>query len=346
MLALALYKHSSLLNLLEPNLIAEVELGTLETEIGYGFKSLSFRWALSDARVEQVLDEQEPYWMAHAILSDGARTLFEGQIAELSEDARGVSCTTVGYYNALNDVNVTARAEAFSADTLAADAAINELIGRMAGRLTTKDVTMPSSSIDTTGLTYPAKPAALLKETLDRAAGGTNTYGYAIWEDRKLYTLALQPATTPNWQIRRGPGLVLQRKLTLDGFANMVRAQYSTSYTSAALSSVDITGRGFTKEYLATGTTTQTDAETQRDREAAARLSPARMGSMVLADTIDDMNGQSWPASWARAGDTVRLIDRVARSAAQRDFLIYHTSYDFAGRTLQISLAQEPRRLS
>lgn len=205
---------------------------------------------------------------------------------------------------------------------------------------------MPSSSIDTTGLTYPAKPAALLKETLDRAAGGTNTYGYVIWENRKLYTLALQPATTPNWQLRRGPNLTLRRKLTLDGFANMVRAQYGTDYTAPTTGTEDVNDRGFTKEYLATGTTTLADAETQRDREAEARISPARLGGLLLTDTIDDMNGQAWPVVWARAGDTVRLIDRVARGITQRDFVIYNTSYDFTGRKLQASLAQEPRRLS
>lgn len=350
------FNHNELLMQLVTDREA-VTLGSLETEVNYGYKQLTFSVRLPSAGKDFWLDRYGPFWMCDVRLTDGNTTIFEGQLAEITETSEGVDCAAAGYWNALYDdwISVDRNIDAWAASGYGqtVQGIILYLIHGPVWRLNEGSVPGPSSPFSTGAMTEPAKFGDYIKEALDLSVENKSIiyhWYFYVWENRKVYTAEFNP-TTPKWRVRRKPGTNVERRLTLDGYATTSYVDYNTggprALTDEYTDLVEVRRLGYRRvNYRRESALTDNNvAEVLAKKELQTRNSPVRLGNVTVKEDMEDIAGLSWPGYMVRAGETVRVLDWVA-PGGQRDFCAFHTAYSFRDKQLTLDLNDAPPRLA
>ena len=338
----------------------QVTLDSLETETNAGFKSLMFSVKLSNAAKDLWLDDASPWWMCDLRLTAGSFLVFEGQLAEIVEADDGVSCTAVGYWNALFDDytseihnRITLSILYYGYTVQAVWLYVVNYLILPAGRLQVGDIPGPSSAFSTIPMTEPAKFGDYLIQALDLSVEDRNIlyhWYYYVWDNRKVYTAEFAPSSPPAWRVRRKPGTRIERRLTLDGYATTSYVDYGPSrvLSDEHTDLVEQRRLGYQRVNYRRESTLISGAVANilAKKELQTRSSPARLGNITVQGDMEDMAGVSWPGYHVRAGQSIRVLEWTLPRTVQRDLVIFHTVFDFKSNQLTLTVNDAPARLS
>ena len=320
---------------------------------GYG----SCRFTLSTTRAEQwEWHTKRFFW--RLTIEDGTKTVFEGRLEDTPIDlTRGTTLLTFyGYYSNLTDVAwATTKNQVWSTtikDVLTANAS---QISSDQSNIAATDIT-----IDLDDKYLDIYPMQLFDLLLPFGDTSDNTYDFAIWEDRIPF-LTVRNVSSIDWNVNIADFQSFRLTRQLRNVWNSTYAVYlaagNLTRTATTTDTDSIERFGLTRDYVVPqlGAVSQTAAEAARDTWLAEHKDIfSEADRVILKSTATDTNGVSFPSSWVRAGDVLRVRDLVPPSGAlgsvsrdqERTYFITETEYDATRRTNKLILDKPSRTLT
>ncbi len=346
-------------NLTSPTLMEivtpRVENLRFSTRLHGGFHLCSFDMKADLIECYQWLYERIGY---RVVISDGAKTLFEGRLEEPELSLGKIGLTFYGYYANLSDVP---HSTAYN-DT--ADVVIKAVLTACCTQISTDQTHIDATNITVTSGANASYldiyPQRLVENLLKFSDSTYSRWYFAIWENRIPY-LSKRSITSVNWQVNlrdftqfniiRRLGDLWNSSYAIysgGGTAVLRTANYDNTYSQSKYN--------LTRQYVVSslGTVTSDAALSSRAYivEEYKELYP-RLSNVTLGEFVYDSNGVRYPSHWVRAGEVIRVLDLLPSSSimdsvtrdAQTTFYITETEYDADSRRMSLVFDTENESL-
>lgn len=277
------------------------------------------------------------------VITDKTKTLWEGRIQEPWFTTGEVGFTAYGYWASMRDQPyATAYNDVASTVIKAVLTAACPSISSDQTNIATTDITITSAA-DESYLDITAQD--LVIKLLEFSDSNAYKWYFAIWEDRIPYLFA-RNLSAIDWyvSIRAGDLVDYKPRYNYADWYSRCYAVYESAGAIARTSTssdttVETRYGGLTRTYAVPnlGAVAQATAEASRAAFLANKkyVRPT-MDSFVLGDKVYDSNGISYPSSWVRAGEVIRIRDLVPATSdldsitqdSLRTFYITETEYD------------------
>lgn len=331
------------------NLTTKVQGLKFSTRLSGGFHTCTFR---IKADLPEAWDWISNFVFYRVKITDVNKTLWEGRIEDIELTAGHAGATAYGYYANLTDVPYnTAYNDVASVVIKAVLTANCAQISSDQSNINATDTTITSAADSSYLDIYPDK---LFEKLLTFSDSTNGKWYFSIWEDRIPY-LKKRDASSLDWQVNLGDLARFRLKHRGGDLWNSVYVIYEDGGIARTADAVDTNSQakyGLTREYVIPdlGTVVAGAAQNARDGwlEDHKDIFP-KLEEITLGDTVFDANGVSYPSSWVRAGEVIRIRDLVPVTSdldvverdALRTFFIVETNYNADNRQNRIVVDTE-----
>ncbi len=291
-------------------------------------------------------------------ITDGTKTVYEGRMEDICMDlTRGtVKPTFFGYYSNLTDVAWDTNKSQVWSDTIKDILTDNCLqISTDQSNIAATDISVNLAMSDHFLNHYPIH---IFPHLMGFGDTSDNSYDFAIWEDRIPF-LMTRTVSSIDWLVNIKDFKAFEICRRLRNMWNSVYGLYGTADTSTATAtdSDSIEKFNLTRHHVleGLGKQAQSVAEAARDTFLAEHKDLySDTKSVTIGHVVTDTGGNSFPSSWVRAGDVLRVRDLVPPSGAldsvsrdkERTYFIVETEYDAVQHTNKLSFERHTIKLS
>ena len=311
------------------------------TRLHGGFHTCSFTLKVDLPQAWEYLTDKVYYRL---VITDNAKTLWEGRLEDIGLSAGRVEVTAYGYYANLSDFPYRTAYNAFASVVIKAvlTAACTQ-INADQSNIDATDVAITSGA----GAEYlDIYPQELVEKLLIFSDTTSLKWYFAIWEDR-IPWLKARDVTALDWRVNLYDFTGFKLKYRPSDLWNSCYALYGGLRTADADDTDSQNKYDLKRQYVVPdlGTVTAAAAQSARDGWLAdhKELWP-KLTDMVLGGYTYDTNGRKYNSSWIRAGDVLRVVDLVPASVdastvtrdALRTYFIVETDYDADSNTMLV----------
>ena len=341
-----LYNRNLTTPILDDVITTKIQNLRFSTKLHGGFHICSFRLKADIPEAWEWLTKKTFYRL---VITDKAKTLWEGRIEDLELTMGHAGATAYGYYANLSDVPY---ATAYNAN---ADVVIKAILTANCAQISSVQTNITATGgpaiTSAAASTYlDIYPNEIVEKLADFSDTTNNAKWYfAIWEDRVPYLFA-RSASSVDWLISLRDLARFKLKHRGGDLWNSCYAIYDAAGLTRTATTTDtdsIAVHGLTRSYVVPQLGTVAAAAAQSFRDAWLKDHKdvwPKLEDIVVGGTVYDTNGVAFPSSWVRAGDVIRIKDLVPASAdldtvsrdALRTFYIVETDYNVDSKQLKI----------